>query len=352
MSCCYYGNRGETNNLRLPTIIRISTGPIFGQSPPLPNGTNNCIANNPSERGSIIANANINKIQVENVTFNGLGNIPVNAVIFDPPICNSCGNSCNYCSPTCTTQISCCPSPSNDNSSCSNGNDIPPQQGCAKAFTLQVPPNCDSFMISVLAFQNFKYGKPCLPNLDNSSEFGKACNVNNVDLSAPTSYKAVYRFTWWVDVTQSCLVYPILALGPYTNFLFPVPSCTGTVTSTGECTSQCLQPFYNNNIIASNFYSTTNVTGNFPAGSNNIALPGNNTANAPIFPIFPSALTPGLGPIQYGTTTCAKFVYCSDKSTNTVTPSDLANLSNTCCVSCLTLFVPCCPQDPNIVLNN
>ena len=155
-SCCYYGNRNETNNLILPTIIKISTGPIYGQSPPLQGSDSNCISNNPNERGSIIANANINKIQVESVNFNGIGKIDVSAVILDPPICNTCQSNCNCCTTTCSTTTDC----SSLSENCCNLEQ--PLQGCPKAFTLQVPPKVDSFTISVIAFRNFRYGKPLL----------------------------------------------------------------------------------------------------------------------------------------------------------------------------------------------
>lgn len=353
--CCYYEKDYESeiiNDLSTPTIINITVGPIIGNTPPdggdcLQETSERMNANN-MENGSIIQGVNINRIQVENIYFCNYGSLPIDAVIFDPPF---------YLK--------------HKNKEHENHNPILP--GCPKSFTIAIPPNTKCFMISVLAFRNFRYGQqwedPSTPTVTNNLFDGK----NN------TNYREIYRFCWWIDITKNCVTYPIFCLGPYRNFSIPVPTCFPKVETNPSTNSradsntlitrwghisknnssnlcpttndtteenagcgennQCLQPFYNTAAGGPWWvnYSTANQCRNFAAGSNT-QLGTTSTANAEITQGFFPVMCPNIC-----STTCASFVFCKKYKTppcNPISDCNLAILNNTCCVSCLTLFTP------------
>ena len=250
---------------------------------------------------------------VESISYEGYGTMSVDSVILDPPNCPKTDDGGSSCS--------------GGDSSCCCLQDI--KAGCTKEFTIMVPPGVDSILISSIGFSDWRYG---------GFEPDTHTDSVNKNYNCNASYKAGYRFQWYINLRECNNIFPILALGPYANFNNPSARCIDK--------SVCLQPLYNN-ISGGNrilYYSTADLTQNFPAGSNkdDTTVTGDAMANQ-------NNTFSNLGP-NFNPTTSATFVPACHNSKNCspLSNSDLNNLLNRCEAGCLTLFVPCLPNFCNI----
>lgn len=344
-NCCYYAcNNNFTNDIDKATFINITAGPIWGMTPMNPDNNIEIIGSNmrQGERGSIINNAHINRIQVENIVFKGYGSISCDSIIFDSNEVHQ--NSRCQCSSSCV---------------CS---DDSIQAGCPKSFRLGVPPGVESFVISVVCYRNFKYGGFNDGSLSDETDI----------INTKSSYQELYRFSWWIDITRSGIASPILALGPYVNFHVgsdrliesssssssnPEPiddddasslnltdSLSRNVNIKSGQQSSRIRPFYvatsgtSRNINS----SLSDNLSNFAAGSNtsnvmsnnmNLGIPNMNSGDAPLINQM------GFSNGQMGPTLCASFCLSSRDKKNS-SDGNLMNLLRNC-DGCLTLFVPC-----------
>lgn len=361
--CCYYGKDTEcevVNDITTPTTVNICVGPIVGTTPAEGGG---CLTDSDRmnadnmECGSIVQGVNINRIQIESIYFRDFGSLPIEGIIYDPPF---------YCKHRHKHK---------EKLDEKDNTNYPILPGCPKCITINVPPNCKSFMISVLAFRNFRYGQ----------QWNDSCTaeVDETDFipNQNTSYRELYRFCWWIDITKNCECYPIFSLGPYQNYSIPIPTCFPQSTESsgfgqsnhtltrwgihssssahGRCanpavtplvtegqedgcssgTSRCEQPFYNTRSGGTMevFSSTSDQCANYACGSNTQLGP-TQSGNATVTPGFFTGMGPNISTI------CASFIICKKYNNNPCNPipeSSLANLNNNCCVSCLTLFAPC-----------
>ena len=166
----FYSRSNQLQENTQGVLISVTSGNVQGFT----QNTEKCPSVNAErERGSIILNKNLNRIEIEGFNFANFGYFKTHALILDPP---KAPQKCVCCSCDCSSNKEKCRCPL-----------TPVESGVIKSVNIFVPPGVDQFVVYTRAFQNWRYG--CALNVDDPSR-----PIENINCRA--SYQAVYRFAW------------------------------------------------------------------------------------------------------------------------------------------------------------
>jgi hypothetical protein len=202
------GSNSSLNSTNINgVLIKITCGDVKGFT----EFINGCPSlNSEKERGSIIINKNLNRIEVLSIIYKGYGTLVHNVCILDPP---KPPNKC-VCYSDCKPKKDICDCPL-----------TPVEQGIVKPFLVFVPPGVDEFIIHLRAFQNWRYGCPSKNSVGESVK----------KLNCGSNFQSTYRFAWHVNITKNNNnVYPIYALGPHLNYEVEKEVCVTTNNTTNN----------------------------------------------------------------------------------------------------------------------